>query len=320
MKDHGPCPPPHILRSLVLGDLPPAELQRWTEHVGVCEKCQRQLETDATADLPVIELVAAAAAAQPPEQSAYWPAVKQLEQTPPPHFTVGGQSNDSDLYVPSGDAPTVDGLPFLDPPDDPAYLGRLGNFQIARVIGRGGMGIVLEGFDTHLQRRVAIKVLIPELQQNDVARQRFCREGRAAAAISHDHVVAMHHVAKADEGQVAFLVMQLIEGRTLESMLAQGEPLPSAETARLGMQIAAGLSAAHAQGMVHRDIKPANVLIDGETGRVKITDFGLARASDEVKLTKTGMVSGTPIYMSPEQTRGEEPDERSDLFSLGAVL
>ncbi|MEM8865487.1 MAG: serine/threonine-protein kinase [Planctomycetota bacterium] len=313
------CPTTSTLGALVQGDLPEAEQQKWTEHVGLCEACQNALESLATADVPVVDLVAAAADVRPPAQSAYWPAIQQLEQTPPPHFSASG-GDTANYYAAGADTPTTEDLPFLDPPNDPAYLGRLGNFEIARVIGRGGMGIVLEGFDTHLQRRVAIKVLKPELQQNDLARQRFCREGRAAAAISHEHVVAMHHVAKADEGKAAFLVMQLIEGHTLDTLLVDGKPLPSCEVARLGMQISAGLSAAHAQGMVHRDIKPANVLIDGETGRAKLTDFGLARANDEVKLTQTGMVSGTPIYMSPEQTRGEEPDERSDLFSLGAVL
>lgn len=247
------------------------------------------------------------------------PQSSQVDTQPPQH-AAQSSSDTTNFDSAAGDAPTSSALPFIEPTDDPAYLGRLGEFAVARVIGRGGMGIVLEAFDTHLHRRVAIKVLNPDLQQDELARQRFCREGRAAAAISHEHVVAMYQVTRADEGQVAFLVMQLVQGATLESLLSTCEPLPSHETARLGMQIAAGLSAAHAQGVVHRDIKPANVLIDGETGRAKLTDFGLARATDEVKLTRTGMISGTPIYMSPEQTRGDEPDERSDLFSLGAVL
>jgi eukaryotic-like serine/threonine-protein kinase len=211
-------------------------------------------------------------------------------------------------------------LGFLKPSEDPAYIGRLDRFEIARVIGRGGMGIVLEGFDTHLQRSVAIKVLNPEYQKNDIARQRFCREGRAAAAISHEHVVAMHQVATDGESDIAYLVMQFIDGETLESRMSANGASPTEEAARLGMQIAAGLSAAHSRGMIHRDIKPANILIERETNRVKLTDFGLARASDDVKLTKTGMVTGTPLYMSPEQATGATIDERSDLFSLGAVI
>ncbi len=129
------------------------------------------------------------------------------------------------------------------PSDDPAYLGRLDHFEIARIIGRGGgMGIVLEAFDTHLQRQVAIKVLNPEFAKNDVARKRFCREGRAAAAISHEHVVSMYQVAKESEGQVAYLVMQMIEGDTLERAIGDGAKDGTQEVAMIGMQIAAGLS------------------------------------------------------------------------------
>ena len=216
----------------------------------------------------------------------------------------------------AGGEPSFD---FLRPSDDPAYLGKLHHFEIARVIGRGGMGIVFEAFDTHLQRTVAIKVLNPEYAKNDVARQRFCREGRAAAAIAHEHVVSMHQVAREDENQVAFLVMQYIEGETLETRM-QNRRLPTKEATKVAMQIASGLAAAHHRDMVHRDIKPANILIESATDRVKLTDFGLARATDDVRLTKTGMVTGTPLYMSPEQAMGESADERSDLFALGAVL
>ncbi|MCL4129105.1 UNVERIFIED_CONTAM: hypothetical protein GTU68_000128 [Idotea baltica] len=182
------------------------------------------------------------------------------------------------------------------------------------------MGVVLEAFDSHLHRRVAIKVLNPRFQQDEIARQRFCREGRAAAAISHEHVVPMYQVARLEEGEIAFLVMQLIEGRTLEERLRESPPLPPKEVARIGMQVAAGLAAAHASGMVHRDIKPANILIERDTERVKLTDFGLARVADDVKLTQTGILTGTVLYLSPEQALGNKTDERSDLFSLGVVM
>ena len=130
----------------------------------------------------------------------------------------------------------------------------------------------------------------------------------------------MHQVAHPSDDGVAYLVMQLIDGETLDSRLIENRPLPQQDVARIGMQVAAGLSAAHARDMVHRDIKPANILIERETNRVKLTDFGLARATDDVKLTKTGMVTGTPLYMAPEQAMGGKADERSDLFSLGAVM
>jgi Serine/threonine protein kinase len=189
-----------------------------------------------------------------------------------------------------------------------------------RVIGRGGMGIVLEAFDSRLQRSVALKVLDPEVAHDETARKRFCREARAAASITHENVVAVHQVEHASEGELPYLVMQLINGETLEQRLQREKRLPLKETVRIGLQIAQGLAAAHAQGLIHRDIKPANILLEPPHDRVKLTDFGLARIADDVKLTRTGFVTGTPLYMAPEQARGEPGDARSDLFSLGAVL
>jgi len=180
---------------------------------------------------------------------------------------------------------------------------------------------VLLGFDTHLQRQVAIKVLDPQLAHNEVARKRFCREARAAASITHEHVVAVHHVEQEETSGLPFLVMQMIEGESLEDRLERGKRLELNEIVRIGMQIAAGLAAAHARGLIHRDVKPANILLERDTGRVKLTDFGLARAAEDVKLTQSGFVAGTPLYMSPEQARGEdEVLPASDLFSLGVVL
>ncbi|MEM6364043.1 MAG: serine/threonine-protein kinase [Planctomycetota bacterium] len=337
------------LRSLIDGSVDEASYQSWTAHLDRCASCQEALQTIATGEIPIEALVANHDQHQPSSESAYWPAVADVQEEIAEQIRlsrsadhqsvtesialVGSESSvmrsqattdrkpmDGSHVSHQGSSSYPNGLPFLQPSDDPAYLGRLQHFEIARVIGQGGMGIVLEAFDTHLARPVAIKVLNPQYQDNQIARQRFCREGRAAAAINHEHVVAMHQVAKADQDQVAFLVMQLIEGETLEDRLSEGNALPPGEAARIGMQIASGLSAAHKQGMVHRDVKPANILLEEETDRVKLTDFGLARAADDVKLTKTGMVTGTPLYMSPEQTLGEVADERSDLFSLGAVL
>ncbi len=321
------------LRHLINGSVDEQSAASWEKHLEDCGRCQDALQAMATGEIAVDSLVADVKTLDPPSKSAYWPAVKAVEEEIKTSMSgiarsasdtpVEGTSNIADTdggALPHPPTPPPSDLEFLDPSDDPAYIGKLHHFQIARVIGRGGMGIVLEAFDTHLQRPVAIKVLNPQFQTNDTARQRFCREGRAAAAISHEHVVPMYQVAKANEGEVAYLVMQLIEGDTLESRLSDARPLPPNEVARIGMQIAAGLAAAHRRDMVHRDIKPANVMIETESNSVKLTDFGLARAHDDVKLTKTGMVTGTPLYMSPEQTLGETADERSDLFSVGAVL
>jgi len=208
-------------------------------------------------------------------------------------------------------------LDFLRPSDQPGCLGALGPYQIIDVIGRGGMGIVLRALDPKLNRIVAVKVLAPELAANPNARRRFLREAQAAAAVSHPHVVTIHAV---DEDNLPYLVMECIVGQSLQEKLDRIGALRLTEILRIGRQVAEGLAAAHQQGLIHRDIKPANILLENGVERVKITDFGLARAADDVAITRAGEVSGTPQYMSPEQARGEHVDQRSDLFSLGSVL
>src|SRR5262249_10964096 len=182
---------------------------------------------------------------------------------------------------------------------------------------RGAFGIVLKALDTDLLRPVAIKVLAPYLASNGTARQRFLREARAAAAVSHDHVVKIHGIESA---ALPYLVMEYVTGVSLQARLDRDGPLTPRDIARIGLQAARGLEAAHAQGLVHRDIKPANILLENGVERVKLTDFGLARAADDARLTQSGVAAGTPLYMSPEQARGETVDHRSDLFSLGSVL
>jgi serine/threonine protein kinase len=156
------------------------------------------------------------------------------------------------------------------------------------------------------------------LAASGAARARFAREARAAAAVLHENVVAIHRVAEAKS--LPYLVMPYVPGDSLQKRLDEQGPLQVTEILRIGMQIAAGLAAAHAQGLVHRDIKPGNILLDKGVERVTITDFGLARAADDASLTRSGVIAGTPQYMSPEQARGEPLDGRSDLFSLGSVL
>jgi WD40 repeat protein len=209
-------------------------------------------------------------------------------------------------------------LDFLAPPQRPGSLGRLGHYEVLEVVGQGGMGVVLRAFDAKLHRVVAIKALAPQLATTGSARQRFVREARAAAAVTHDNVIDIHAVE--DAGPVPYLVMQFIDGLTLQEKLDRSGPLSVKEALRIGLQIAAGLAAAHAQGLVHRDVKPANILLENGIERVKITDFGLARAMDDASLTQSGFIAGTPAFMSPEQANGEHVDARSDLFSLGSVL
>jgi len=209
-------------------------------------------------------------------------------------------------------------LKSLAPTDDPQMLGRLDGYEISGVIGCGGMGAVLKGFDRPLSRVVAIKVMAPHLATSGAARKRFAREAQAAAAMTHENVIDIYGVAEANG--LPYLVMPYARGQSLQKRIDERGSLPVVEVLRIGSQIAAGLAAAHQQGLVHRDIKPANILLSDGIERLVITDFGLARAVDDASVTRTGVIAGTPQYMSPEQARGDAIDHRSDLFSLGSVL
>ncbi|QEG22539.1 serine/threonine-protein kinase [Mariniblastus fucicola] len=208
-------------------------------------------------------------------------------------------------------------LPF-DPPTHPEMLGRVDGFSIEQMIGRGGMGVVYKGFDAELNRPVAIKFLAPHLSVSGVARKRFAREAQAAAAVVHPNVVPIYSIGTSQSRP--YLVMALVSGRSLQKHVEEHGPMPAEDVVRIAQQIAAGLAAAHEQGLVHRDIKPANIMLEKEVSRVLITDFGLARAADDAGMTQSGWLAGTPHYMSPEQSKGDDIDHRSDLFSLGSVM
>ncbi|MGN6547322.1 MAG: serine/threonine-protein kinase [Aureliella sp.] len=200
----------------------------------------------------------------------------------------------------------------------PELLARIGRYELEQLVGRGGMSLVFRGRDTELHRVVAVKTLALYLLPTAAARQRFIREGRAAALLSHPHIVPMYDVIT--ESPVPALVMQYIAGPTLEQWIEQQGAMSWQDALRIGAQLADALSAAHAEGLVHRDIKPSNVLLEADGARALLTDFGLVRAIDDATLTHSGMLAGTPHFMSPEQARGEEVDGRSDLFSLGSLL
>lgn len=206
-------------------------------------------------------------------------------------------------------------LQFLDPPTRPDSLGRISHYEMLQVLGRGGFGIVFRAFDDVLHRVVAVKVLLPTLALSAPARMRFLREARSSAQVRHENVVQVYEVG---EQPLPHIAMEFIPGETLQQRLDRSGPLDVAEVIRIGRQIAEGLVAAHATGLIHRDIKPGNVLL--EDGLVKITDFGLARAIDDASLSHSGLIAGTPMYMSPEQAKGELVDQRADLFSVGTVL
>ncbi|MCP4169836.1 MAG: serine/threonine protein kinase [Fuerstiella sp.] len=206
----------------------------------------------------------------------------------------------------------------LEPSTLPDSIGRLGEIEVQEIIGHGGMGVVLKGYQPELKRLVAVKVLAPQLAVSAAARRRFAREAQATAAILHPNVMPILTVDSS--GRLPHIVMPYVSCESLQQRIDAAGTLDLVDILRIGMQTANGLAAAHAQGLVHRDVKPANILLEIGVEKVMLTDFGLARAIDDASITRTGVIAGTPLYMSPEQSRGEAVDARSDQFSLGSVL
>ncbi|HET9387845.1 MAG TPA: protein kinase [Gemmatimonadales bacterium] len=197
------------------------------------------------------------------------------------------------------------------------------SFTLGGEIGRGGMGVVYHARDERLKRKVAVKVLPPELAFREEIRTRFLREAETAARLSHPHIVPIHSVGEGPEGLVYF-VMAYVDGESLAARLKRRERLPPEEARRVMMETADALGAGHALGIIHRDVKPDNILLEGSRGRTVLTDFGIAKALTSTTgpgtLTATGVAIGTPHYMSPEQAAGDrEIDGRSDIYSLGVV-
>jgi serine/threonine protein kinase/WD40 repeat protein len=280
-----------------------AEQVELAAHLESCHACRQELEQMAAV-------------------SRFWGDAHLLRGEPVPDAlpTVGLFSRTAGAHDDENDDHGDSWLEFLDPPepDQPGTLGRLGSYHVLEILGRGGMGVVLKARDPALDRTVAIKVLTPALGHGATSRRRFAREARAAAAVGHEHIVAIYAV---DEFRgLPYLVMQYVPGRSLQERLDASGPLDVKEMLRIGTQAARALAAAHAQGVVHRDIKPANILLENCIEKVKLTDFGLARAIDDASLTQSGVIAGTPQYMAPEQAQGNPVDARADLFALGAVL
>ncbi|OYW24611.1 MAG: hypothetical protein B7Z55_01685 [Planctomycetales bacterium 12-60-4] len=270
------------------------------QHLDECADCQRQLERTAA-------------------RAVEWEIVRELRSRLNTGF--GGSSSgtsDVDEAFAFDVSPADFGVHYLTPATSPDSIGQLDDIEILDVVGRGGMGIVLKGRQTSLQRLVAVKLLRPDLAAHGVARRRFTREAQATAAIVHPNVMPIHAIRTT--GRLPYLVMPFLDCESLEQRIQRSGPLDPLSVLTLGLQMARALEAAHAQGLVHRDVKPANILLERTGPRAWLADFGLARAMDDATLTRSGFIPGTPLYMSPEQARGEAIDGRSDLFSLGSVL
>lgn len=287
------------------GLLTEAESMAFEDHLELCPHCRNHLQQEAGSQ-------------------AAWDSAREL--------LIHQVSTTSD-WVTSAEAatcpfpPDSDWLPactstvvrsVLSPTDDPEFIGRIGSYEISGIVGRGSAGIVLRGFDRALHRNVAIKILDPSIAGVAAARQRFAREARAMAAISHEHVVPVYEVS--EHSGLPYFVMEYVPGGSLEQRLRTQGPFDVESVVRIGLQTAKALAAAHANGLVHRDIKPGNILLDRGTERVRVADFGLVRVSNDVSCTRSGFIAGTPQYMAPEQVKAERCDGRSDLFSLGSLM
>lgn len=276
------CPDRERLQAFRLGQLPAPDAQSVEKHLRNCAACQGLLRDFAR---------------------------EGLRQTTP--FKPSGAS---DAVRPANPP-----FSYLLPPVETDEIGRLGNFRVLRVLGSGGMGTVFLAEDIALRRRVALKVMKPDLEKDVEADKRFLNEARAMAAIKHEHLITIYQAGT--EGNVVFLAMELLEGESLDEFIARRPRPRVGEILRIGREIASGLAIIHQPGLIHRDVKPANIWLEGPGARVKILDFGLARSiHDKVRLTQAGFILGTPAFMSPEQARGDTVDARSDLFSLGSTL
>ena len=320
------CPQPKVLIDFLQGKLDPPELGECESHLKDCSLCHETL-VGLSSDDTLSERVAAALQNGEVQKFLDESSVETrnlLDRLTSDDFKrssiaagFDGQRSSTaqtaQMEIIADRAAEV--LRCVTPSED--FLGTLGDYTLIRLIGAGSTGVVFQAIDETLERTVALKVLRPSL--GEISRNRFLIEAKLAASIEHENVVTIFQVGQVD--RLAFMTMPWLPGQTLESLLASGQQLSDDQIIEIICQVAAGLDAAHQKQLVHRDIKPANLWICEDDQRLKILDFGLARISDDnPNLTATGMLAGTPNFMSPEQTRGLELDGRSDLFSLGCVL
>ncbi len=300
------CPTPDLLASCLDSHLEPDP--RLCEHVEQCPACQRNLET----------LAGEPSWWRETESLLREPRDERADRVSRPICALASTAQRGGLPASLATHETDHLKRLLDEPSHPELLGRIGRYELEQLVGRGGMGLVFRALDTELHRVVAVKILALPILDHPEARERFVREARVSASLVHPHIVPVHDVIT--DGPIPALVMQFVAGTTLETRLQAEGKLPWREAILIGLQLAEALATAHRHGLVHRDIKPGNVMLEAGGSRALLTDFGLVRALDTATLTRSGVLAGTPDFMSPEQARGAAVDERSDLFSLGSLI
>lgn len=287
MANVSTCPDPRTLEDLLANRLSAVDADSVRAHVGSCARCQEQLG---------------------------------LKPAGPPPSTLP-RPTPAPAPAPAASSPAA--YPFLNPPRGPNELGWLGEYRVLGVLGQGGMSIVFDAEEPLLSRKLALKVLRPQIAADSVMRERFLREAKALASLPAAHVVHVYSVGE-DKG-VPYLAMERLQGESLAARLKRDKYLPVVDALRIAREAAEGLAVLHQRDLVHRDIKPDNLWLengtDGRFKSVKLIDFGIARmVTGDSGLTRPGQVIGTPVYMAPEQAAGQPVDGRTDLYSLGCVL
>ncbi len=299
------------LRSLLTAN-PAIEHSRLLEHLDGCSKCQDQLAVLAGDSSWIEDLQLNHTASNDPDKTKSAAHETELANL---MNRMSARTATAATTAGKNQGLSFNSLPFT----QQLVAGRrFGPYEIQSKLGAGGMSVVFTAYDHVLDRQVAVKFLSAELENSKTARQRFLREAKSAAAVENDFIVPIYSADEVDG--YPFLVMSLIDGQSLQQRIDATTPLSIEQTVRIGIQITKGLEAFHSRGLVHRDLKPSNILLQKLDNRVRITDFGLAKCTDDSQLTKSGTVLGTPNYMSPEQAMGQRVDFRSDIYGLGAVL
>ena len=309
------CPADDALLEVIVdagGEGSTGEIER---HLGHCPRCQRRLEEmSGTGEICATMPPATIAPGEAKESNEFDAFIERMQDRGA--LSLGAILADGTECEPHPERDNYSAI--LEPPTHPHLVGMLDDYEIEEKVATGGMGIVFKARDPALDRTVAIKVLNTALGDAAEGRERFVREAKAAAALDHENILPIYQVNHS--AKAPFLVMPFIEGQTLEDVMCErGAPLPPEEIRNIVRQVASGLAIAHDRGLIHRDIKPANILMEPGTDRIRIADFGLARTVWDPALTQSGVITGTPLFMSPEQAGDEPVDARSDLFSLGAM-